>query len=474
MTTDTLKQASSFENANQHEIDTLILDTGPIIKNVCSPQSLLAKAGNLVTLPSVVSEIRDAATRSRFETLWAPFLKYRSPKPESIRYISQFAKKTGDYGVFSATDLQVLALTYEVECEKVGGVEEFEKRLKKKEEENNARKNGRAKKNRRRGDREKASSGDRIDNQIESETREIQGDGDEGSGWTTIPTSRKNKKPTPSSSVPRKNASKSAITTELQSAVVTETQPAIVTESQPAPIEVSATTQALEALSLESQPEPQTIEEIEPEITSESEDDWITPENLAVHLVSDGTVSKPAKSTSQIMTACCTTDFAMQNVLLQLHIHLFSPTTMSRITSVKSHVLRCHACFKVCREMSRQFCPSCGQPTLAKVTCSTDARGVFRIHLKKNWQWNNRGNVYSLAKPQHGTASMKGVRENVVLSEDQREYEKALKDSKRYKERDLMDMDYLPGLLTGERLGHGGNPKIGAGKNVNAPKRGGK
>ncbi|KAF3141086.1 Nin1 binding protein [Orbilia oligospora] len=414
MTTDTPNQASSFENADKHEIDTLILDTGPIIKNVCSPQSLLAKAGNLVTLPSVVSEIRDAATRSRFETLWAPFLKYRSPKPESIRYISQFAKKTGDYGVLGATDLQVLALTYEVECEKVGGVEEFEKRLKKKEEENSARKSGRAKKNRRRGDREKASSGDRIDNQTESETREIQGDDDEGSGWTTIPTSRKNKKPTPS--VPRKKAPKSATATELQPAVVTETQPAIVTEPRPAPAEVSTTTRALEALSLESQPDPQTIEEIELEITSESEDDWITPENLAVHLISDGTVSKPAKSTSQIMTACCTTDFAMQNVLLQLHIHLFSPTTMSRIT----------------------------------------------------------GNVYSLAKPQHGTASMKGVRENVVLSEDQREYEKALKDSKRYKERDLMDMDYLPGLLTGERLGHGGNPKIGAGKNVNASKRGGK
>ncbi|KAF3102513.1 Nin1 binding protein [Orbilia oligospora] len=409
MTTDTPNQASSFENADKHEIDTLILDTGPIIKNVCSPQSLLAKAGNLVTLPSVVSEIRDAATRSRFETLWAPFLKYRSPKPESIRYISQFAKKTGDYGVLGATDLQVLALTYEVECEKVGGVEEFEKRLKKKEEENSARKSGRAKKNRRRGDREKASSGDRIDNQTESETREIQGDDDEGSGWTTIPTSRKNKKPTPS--VPRKKAPKSATATELQPAVVTETQPAIVTEPRPAPAEVSTTTRALEALSLESQPDPQTIEEIELEITSESEDDWITPENLAVHLISDGTVSKPAKSTSQIMTACCTTDFAMQNVLLQLHIHLFSPTTMSRIT---------------------------------------------------------------LAKPQHGTASMKGVRENVVLSEDQREYEKALKDSKRYKERDLMDMDYLPGLLTGERLGHGGNPKIGAGKNVNASKRGGK
>ncbi|KAK6356874.1 Nin1 binding protein [Orbilia javanica] len=470
MTTDAPSQAPSLDEANQHEIDTLILDTGPIIKNVCSPQSLLAKAGTLVTLPSVVSEIRDAVTRSRFETLWAPFLQYRSPKPESIKYVSQFAKKTGDYGVLGATDLQVLALTYEVECEKIGGVEEFEKRLKKKEQEKSNIKEGGAKKTKRRNGKGKTSSGGQTEDQVEGSTEgPIEGPNegeaaeaqvDDEEGWTTIPTSRKNKKST--RPAPRKEAPKAAVVAEPELAP---------TEEVP---EVPVVARSLGALSIKSETEPEVVEEIEPEVTSESEDDWITPENLAVHLISDGTVSKPAKMDTQIMAACCTTDFAMQNVLLQLHIHLFSPTTMSRITSVKSHVLRCHACFKVSREMSRQFCASCGQPALSKVACSTNFRGVFRIHLKKNWQWNNRGNVYSMAKPQHGTASMKGVRENVVLSEDQKEYEKALKDSKRYKERDLMDMDYLPGLLTGERLGHGGNPKVGAGKNVNVSKRRGK
>ncbi|KAK6509676.1 Nin1 binding protein [Arthrobotrys musiformis] len=473
MTTDTPNQASSLEETGKHEIDTLILDTGPIIKNVCSPQSLLAKAGTLITLPSVVSEIRDAATRSRFETLWAPFLQYRSPRPESIKYISQFAKKTGDYGVLGATDLQVLALTYEVECEKIGGIEEFEKRLKKKEGEKNTSKKGSSKKNKRRGGKGKTTGDGQTEGQTEGQNEDGAGEAqnDDEEGWTTIPTSRKNKKPPPKAT--QKKATKVAAVAEPQEPQLATTE-AVPSPQDEAVPELPAVTGSLEALSLTSQPQPEVVEEIEPEITSESEDDWITPDNLAVHLISDGTVSKPATKATQTMAACCTTDFAMQNVLLQLHIHLFSPTTMSRITAVKSHVLRCHACFKVCREMSRQFCPSCGQPALAKVTCSTDSRGVFRIHLKKNWQWNNRGNVFSLSKPQHGTASMKGVRENIVLSEDQKEYEKALKDSKRFKERDLMDIDYLPGLLTGERLGHGGNPKVGAGKNVNASKRRGK
>ncbi|RVD80534.1 uncharacterized protein DFL_008429 [Arthrobotrys flagrans] len=194
MTTDTPNQTLPLDEANKHEIDTLILDTGPIIKNVCSPQSLLAKAGTLVTLPSVISEVRDTVTRSRFETLWAPFLQYRSPKPESIKYVSQFAKKTGDYGVLGATDLQVLALTYEIECEKIGGVEEFEKQLKKKEEEKNTNKKEGAQKGKHRGGSGRASNGGQTVGQTQGETGGVQGDDEEG--WTTIPTSRKNKKPT--------------------------------------------------------------------------------------------------------------------------------------------------------------------------------------------------------------------------------------------------------------------------------------
>ena len=31
--------------------------------------------------------------------------------------VSAFSKKTGDYGVLSPTDLKVLALTYELECQ---------------------------------------------------------------------------------------------------------------------------------------------------------------------------------------------------------------------------------------------------------------------------------------------------------------------------------------------------------------------
>ena len=161
----------------------------------------------------------------------------------------------------------------------------------------------------------------------------------------------------------------------------------------------------------------------------------------------------------QISSATMTTDYAMQNVLLQLHLTLLSPT-LQRIKTIKSHILRCHACFLTTKEMTKQFCPRCGQPALQRVSCSTNAKGKFQIHLSRNYQWNNRGNKYSVPKPVAGTASGKGVKgggkggwgNDLVLAEDQKEYARQISEGKRTKTRDLMDEDYLPSILLLKKL----------------------
>lgn len=96
-------------------------------------------------------------------------------------------------------------------------------------------------------------------------------------------------------------------------------------------------------------------------------------------------------------------------------------------------------------------------------------------------QWNHRGDRYSIPKPVPGTASGKvgkgkaggkgGWGQSLILAEDQKEYQRAINSRSRKKETDLMDEDYLPGILTGERGRVGGRPKVGAGRNVNAKKR---
>ena len=164
-----------------------------------------------------------------------------------------------------------------------------------------------------------------------------------------------------------------------------------------------------------------------------------------------------------------------------MNLNLLSPTTLQRIRHLKSFVKRCHACFFVTKDMSKDFCPRCGKDTLTRVSCTTDANGQFQMHLKKNMQWNNRGNRYSVPKPVTGNASGKwkggggkgGWGTDLILAEDQKEYTRAVSEQKRLqrRERNLMDEDYLPGILTGERIRHGGRVKVGAGRNVNSKKR---
>lgn len=102
-------------------VHTIVLDAGPIIKNTPPLSTLLAQCEEIITTPSVVNEIRDPDARARVEALYLPFLKQRSPAPNSFSVISEFARKTGDRSVLSRVDIEVLALAYEIECERNGG-----------------------------------------------------------------------------------------------------------------------------------------------------------------------------------------------------------------------------------------------------------------------------------------------------------------------------------------------------------------
>ena len=99
--------------------------------------------------------------------------------------------------------------------------------------------------------------------------------------------------------------------------------------------------------------------------------------------------------------------------------------------------------------MKKQFCDRCGKPTLMRTSCSTDKNGTFRVHLKKNMQWNNRGNVYSIPKPVIGAydgklSSRRGNvtwGEGLLLAEDQKEYMRAVAGEKKKKETDLIEIE---------------------------------
>ncbi|SPQ21547.1 79b5fbb8-da89-41c6-9608-cd6eefb3eb80 [Thermothielavioides terrestris] len=422
-------------------VHSLVIDANAIIKNDPTVSTLLAQAEELFTIPAVVSEIRDEATRSRFETTLSPFLKLRNPRPESVRFVTDFARRTGDLQVLSKPDLHLLALTYDLEVERNGGDWRLRREPNQKgvngkppgKEEANVEEPGQG-----------ATEGNTTSEATVVTTTDVargQGSGAlDGTGETGDPAA---------------DATSEEVAHKLQNLSVNE----------PAPRSTDV------------------VAEDEEEATEEEDDgegEWITPSNIKKYQARENALTTPQPVERVLQAALITADMAMRNVALRINLNLLD-SGFSRITFLKTWVLRCHGCFKVCKDMSKQFCPSCGQATLTRVSCSTDAAGNFTLHLKKNFQYNNRGNVYSIPKPTHGSASGKGSHvkgggkngwgRELILAEDQKEYIKKMDEQRRTKYRDLMDQDYLPGILTGARTSGTGRIKVGAGRNVNAKKR---
>jgi len=63
-----------------------------------------------------------------------------------------------------------------------------------------------------------------------------------------------------------------------------------------------------------------------------------------------------------------------QNVALQMGIPLVSIDGMM-ITRAKRFVLECFACLALVKDMTKSFCPKCGNHSLLKVSCSFEADG---------------------------------------------------------------------------------------------------
>ncbi|KAL4927782.1 rRNA-binding endoribonuclease [Aspergillus undulatus] len=428
------------EQATTKPVHTIVLDAGPILKNNPPLSTLLAQCEELLITPSVVAEIRDPDARQRVETMYLPFLKQRSPSPKSVAFLSEFARKTGDRAVLSRTDLEVLALAYEVECERNSG-----------------------------------------DWRLRSVPGQKQVNGKPPAKLAEKEVEQQPEEATKT----EENAEKSVVeqvTEDLNTATLDEKAQESITEGPAETVPEAMPESGQDASTSET---PKKEDEIEEEDGGASESDggeWITPSNLKKRQARDENNSATAAPEPKVMqVATMTTDFACQNVLLQMNLNLLSTTTLQRIKHLKSFIKRCHACFSTTKDMSKQFCPRCGGDTLTRVSCTTDANGQFKMHLKKNMQWNNRGNVFSVPKPVHGSANGKwkggggkgGWGTQLILAEDQKEYVKATAEQSRQlrRERDLMDEDYLPGILTGERNKQTGRIRVGAGRHVNSRKR---
>ncbi|KAJ7167504.1 Nin one binding Zn-ribbon like-domain-containing protein [Mycena filopes] len=364
---------------------------------------------------TVLAELKDKRAREHFERLGLSAgvkVEVAAPDPASLATVIQWAKKTGDYAVLSHPDLCVLALTYSLhQREKArearfSDVEAYGAAPTPAEEETTLTT----------GAEEKIEEADSEENKTDLDTADDSESDDD-------------------------DAPEDADEQDLEPLDV-ELQP--LSESAPPPTSAHVPP---------SSPEPLFDD---PSDEDDGEGEWITPSNVGLHksraldlLPGTGAGRKgkqKAPPEDEVIGAgCMTADFAMQNVLLQMGLNLVG-VEGKRIHKVKTWVLRCHACFKICKDNTRKFCPSCGNPTLLRTSVtvsSPDAAAdapAMQVHLKANFQYRLRGTKYSIPAPKHGSAK-KGTGEGLILREDQTEYVRArhMADGRREREEARMN-----------------------------------
>jgi RNA-binding protein NOB1 len=156
---------------------------------------------------------------------------------------------------------------------------------------------------------------------------------------------------------------------------------------------------------------------------SDDEGEWITEDNMervkGFHVRGEDEVDVEEEENQdpyQHGFATATSDYPMQNVLLHLGVPIVGPAGM-HIRELRMWLLRCHACFSLVSDTTKQFCPDCGSGnTLKRVSYTINENGEKKLFVNFKHNISKRGTVYTLPKPRGGR---NGTNRTLVLREDQ-------------------------------------------------------
>jgi RNA-binding protein NOB1 len=346
----------------------LVLDTAALV--VPSLPLLGNPRVALCTVQEVLDEVRDRRARLQLAALPAA-IAVREPAPEHVLAVVEFAKKTGDFSQLSAVDLKVLALTRHCFVAAHGA------------------------------------------DAVRSTTAPIR---------TAL--------------YPKATDSAAAASHGATSISVAES--AVAAPAAPAPADVKdddnddddddADTGGADAddnddegfVVVRGKGGDAEEDDDDDDYDSDSSDgsEWITKDNLdeirQKSLYGTPTGDAVTDDGAQVKVACMTSDFAMQNVLVQMGIKIVSPTGMF-ISHATQWVLRCFACGKLVPDNEKMFCPGCGNHTLKRVAVDFDEQtGEQRVLISRR-PLNVRGTRHPLPMPRGGHSD-KG---NIILSESE-------------------------------------------------------
>ncbi|XP_048751844.1 RNA-binding protein NOB1-like [Ostrea edulis] len=405
------------------KIKHVVADSGAFIRN--APLNSIGE--KIYTVPKVVNEIKDKATLQRLQ-----FLPYqlipKTPSPECIRIVTDFSKKTGDYKSLSAVDIQVIALTFQLEKENVGT--DHIKTVPDSKIKWTTSKAMLEKPTSIAGFYLAKGNTKRTTSEctVTSDLSDFQGKDGHSASKEDL---------TDQSITPQDNtcANQSMIdninqseSNELEKDSYVDSTETNLTDREEREEDITVTAEMLEDAD-----EDEGIEEDEEE-EEDDDDGWITPSNITT--LKQKMVSLDHEKVS-VTVGCLTTDFAMQNVLIQMGLNVISVEGLL-IRRAKSFVLRCFACMKITKDMIKEFCPYCGNNTLQKVSMTVEDDGSIRYFLSRRKPISTKGMKYQLPLPRGGKHSY-----NPVLVEDQPMPQQRA--AKKKQHLDVFDPDFVVG-----------------------------
>ncbi|KAJ1277519.1 hypothetical protein BS78_04G010500 [Paspalum vaginatum] len=460
--------------ANSSGVAVAVVDANAVISG---GSALSTTASRLVTVPEVLDEVRDAAARRRLTLLPVP-VETVEPLPEFVKKVTRFARETGDIQTLSDVDIKIIALAYMLEAEihgtshlrehppplrevnvrklseaplpgwgsNVPNLKEWEELDQMSEAGGEINSRILPLKDLEKQDVPMSETNSVSEAQEEAEHHPLKKDApvaweedENNEGWT----------PAVSRSTHRRylqrKARRDALKESGQSFETSSVAPSIDAEEDilehggfehgltsadgpsSAPEKINASPDGLEH-QVENGPEIAGEPLCSDPLASGDDTDACTKEleNLDIkcdieggddsHSVDDESSEQSwaLRSLSESTVACVTSDYAMQNVILQIGLRLLAPGGM-QIRQMHRWVLRCHACSKVTQEVGKIFCPKCGNGgTLRKVSVTVGENGITMASRRP--RITLRGTKFSLPMPQGGRDA---ITKNPILREDQ-------------------------------------------------------
>ncbi|KAL5367462.1 ART-4 protein [Cryptosporidium parvum] len=327
----------------------IILDTGAILR--LGKHDFMDDV--LLTVPSVIREVKDRKALEKMFYL-QDRIQVMEPSEQDCGFVKKFSKETGDFGFLSETDFQVIALTlsYHKKYDEISKLNSKPREI------------SLVTKSEEVGSCEKGMDKDLQEVEMETGEQKEQSTEDEDD-WETA-------------------NGQSSRREEVQSGEDEEE---------------------------EEECEEEECEEDE-DVSKGLEDDvfsggWITKANITSVM---GGLS--SGSQSHFVVACMTTDYSMQNVLLQMGLNLVEIHGLS-VKTIKRWGLLCCGCYTYERDTSRKFCGKCGNATLDRVPIKVSSDGTIELDCYRK-KVNLRGTIYSIPKPRRGVRN-----QEIILAEDQ-------------------------------------------------------